>query len=46
MADEVEITHVTDRSIPLVEGAPVVDDRLGNIGTQNKCGRRRLLPLH
>ena len=46
MADGVEVMHVCDRSIPLVEGTPAVDDRLGGIGTRDKRGRRRLLPLH
>ena len=36
MADGVEVMHVCDRSIPLVEGTLVVDDRPGGIGTRDK----------
>ena len=39
MADRVEITHVSDRSIPLVKGTLVVDDRLGGIETQDRHNR-------
>ena len=46
MVDGVKITHVSDQSIPLVKGAPAVDDRLGGIGTRDRRGQRRLLPLH
>ena len=46
IAGRVEITHVSDQSIPPVEGALVVDDRLGGIRTRDKRSRRRLLPLH
>ena len=42
----VKVAHVSNRSIPLVEGAPMVDDRLGGIRTQYRRARRRLLPLH
>ena len=45
MAGGVKVTHVSDRSIPLVEGAPTVDDRLGGIGA-GISARRKLLPLH
>ena len=46
MADGVKIAHVRDRSIPLVEGAPAVGDRLGVLGTQDMFTQRRLLLLH
>ena len=46
IASGVEITHVSDQSIPLVEGALAIDDRLGGIGTQDKRSQRRLPPLH
>ena len=37
--------HVSNKSIPLVEGAPAIDDRLGGIGTQDKRAYQRLLPF-
>ena len=46
MAGGVKVAHINDRSIPLVEGASTVDDRLGGIRTWDKLSRRRLLPLH
>ena len=46
MAGGVEVAHVCDRGIPLVEGTPTVDDRLGCIEIRDKGASRRLLPLH
>ena len=44
MAGGVEVAHVSDRGIPLVEGTPTVDDRLGCIEIRDKGANRRLLP--
>ena len=38
MADGVEVAHVSDKSIPLIEGNLAVDDRLGGIKTQDRRG--------
>ena len=46
MVGEVEVAHVSDRSIPMVERAPMIDDLLTGIGTRDRRDRRRLLPLH
>ena len=46
IAGGVEIAHISDQSIPQVEGALAVNDRLGGIGNWDKRSRRRLLPLH
>ena len=46
MADRIKVVHVSNISIPLVEGAPAIDDRLGGIETQDRRARRKLLPRH
>ena len=46
IGEGVEVAHVSDRSILVVEGALAIDDRLGGIGTRDRHARQRLLPLH
>ena len=46
MAGGIEVEHVSDISVPLIEGAPAVDDRLGSIRTRDRSARRWLLLLY
>ena len=46
MAGGVKVTDVSNKSIPLVEGAQAIDDQWGDIKTQDRRTCPRLLPLH
>ena len=42
----VEITHVLKGGVPLVEGSPMVDNRLGGLWTRDLCVHRWTVQLH
>ena len=42
---KVKVAHVRDRRLPLVQGAPTVNDLLGALWARSHCVRRRRDPL-